>query len=67
MAWNMLKCKGNPKIDMKILKNNVYYAHTWPEGPEQAFLCFLCFFGLSVVIVGPNLDRLSLSWHGIGK
>jgi hypothetical protein len=56
---------GNPKIDMKILKDNVYYAHTWPEGPERAFLCFFGFFGLSVVIVGPNLDRLS--WHGIGK
>jgi hypothetical protein len=57
---------GNPKIDMKILKNNVYYAHTWPEGPERDLSCFFYFFELFVVIVGPNLDGLSLSWHGIG-
>jgi hypothetical protein len=48
---------GKLKIDMKILKNNVYYAHTWPEGPGQDFYVFLKnFFRLSVVIVCPNLD-----------
>jgi hypothetical protein len=62
---------GNPKIDMKILKINVYYAHMWPEGLEPVFLwiffTLLGFLQNSVVIVGLNLDSLSLSWHGIGN